>query len=326
MLHVLQASGDDLRFPFALLQEYWVPGIGFRKGILQLWLWRWLGLRLGRLLLLAKGGAGCTRFVYAAETNNGHSLPGPRETHGFWTELGTLRSSLLALVVWSMGISDCPLSTGQLSHRLQAGLWRESAPRAQLAVLDRKLLSSSGHIDASLGQIGLKSTQVKDSPFHDWMGPSSYERPPLAGAVARHVTLGTPQMRRINTQGRIDEGSPETPRSYWYTSTAVYLSTQVTGRPAHEHHTQCFFSFPSTPDFQAWSLHQAVYAFFLAAALALAAFFWLLRIMTMPRNEPTTAEAKRIRMTGMRIAQTRGGNKFCRGWSESTKGCRGRVG
>lgn len=26
-------------------------------------------------------------------------------------------------------------------------------------------------------------------------------------------------------------------------------------------------------------------------------------------------------MTGMRMAQTRGGKKFWRGWSESTKGC-----
>lgn len=62
--------------------------------------------------------------------------------------------------------------------------------------------------------------------------------------------------------------------------------------------------------------------FFAAAALALAAFFLLLRIMTTPRKEPTTAEASRMRMTGMRTAQTRGGKKFWRGWSESTKGWR----
>ncbi|KAH8781495.1 hypothetical protein F5883DRAFT_600122 [Diaporthe sp. PMI_573] len=43
--------------------------------------------------------------------------------------------------------------------------------------------------------------------------------------------------------------------------------------------------------------------------------------MTTPRKEPTTAEASRMRMTGMRTAQTRGGKKFWRGWSESTKGC-----
>lgn len=63
--------------------------------------------------------------------------------------------------------------------------------------------------------------------------------------------------------------------------------------------------------------------FFAAAALALAAFFWLLRIMTTPRKEPTTAEARRMRMTGIRTAQTRGGKKFWRGWSESTKGWEG---
>ena len=55
--------------------------------------------------------------------------------------------------------------------------------------------------------------------------------------------------------------------------------------------------------------------------MALAAFFLLLRIMTTPRKEPTTAEARRMRMTGIRTAQTRGGKKFWRGWSESTKGC-----
>lgn len=53
--------------------------------------------------------------------------------------------------------------------------------------------------------------------------------------------------------------------------------------------------------------------FFAAAALALAAFFLLLLIMTTPRKEPTTAEARRMRMTGMRTAQTRGGKKFWRG-------------
>jgi len=57
-----------------------------------------------------------------------------------------------------------------------------------------------------------------------------------------------------------------------------------------------------------------------AASLAFAAFFLLLRIMTTDRNEPTTAEPRRTRMTGMRMAQTRGGKKFWRGWSESTKG------
>lgn len=31
-------------------------------------------------------------------------------------------------------------------------------------------------------------------------------------------------------------------------------------------------------------------------------------------------------MTGIRMAQTRGGKKFWRGWSASTKGCKGEVG
>jgi hypothetical protein len=53
----------------------------------------------------------------------------------------------------------------------------------------------------------------------------------------------------------------------------------------------------------------------------LAAFLRLLRIMTTLRKEPTTAQPSRIRITGMRIAQTRGGKKAWRGWSESTKGC-----
>lgn len=60
-----------------------------------------------------------------------------------------------------------------------------------------------------------------------------------------------------------------------------------------------FFFFSSSPLF-------FFYAFFFAAAAALAAFFWLLRIMTTPRKEPTTAEPTRTRMTGMRMAQTRG--------------------
>ncbi|KAK0623556.1 hypothetical protein B0T14DRAFT_536419 [Immersiella caudata] len=49
--------------------------------------------------------------------------------------------------------------------------------------------------------------------------------------------------------------------------------------------------------------------FFFAAALALAAFFLLLRIMTTLRKDPTTAEPRRMRITGMRMAQTRGGKK-----------------
>ena len=53
--------------------------------------------------------------------------------------------------------------------------------------------------------------------------------------------------------------------------------------------------------------------FLAAAALAFAAFFLLLLIITMARKVPTTAEASRVRMTGMRIAQTRGGKIFWRG-------------
>lgn len=75
------------------------------------------------------------------------------------------------------------------------------------------------------------------------------------------------------------------------------------------------------PARQTWSSLFLYVFFFAAAALAFAAFFLLLRIMTTPRKEPTTAEARRMRMTGMRTAQTRGGKKFWRGWSESTKGC-----
>jgi hypothetical protein len=59
---------------------------------------------------------------------------------------------------------------------------------------------------------------------------------------------------------------------------------------------------------------------FFFAALALAAFFLLLLIITMPMKVPTTAEASRIRITGMRMAQTGGGNSSWRGWPGSTKG------
>lgn len=58
----------------------------------------------------------------------------------------------------------------------------------------------------------------------------------------------------------------------------------------------------------------------LFAALALAAFFLLLRIMTIPRKLPTTADASNMSMTGMRMAQTRGGKSECSAWSSSTKG------
>ena len=62
--------------------------------------------------------------------------------------------------------------------------------------------------------------------------------------------------------------------------------------------------------------------FFAVAARAFAAFFWLLLIMTMLKNDPTTAEPNSIRITGILIAHTRGGNRSWRGWPESTKGYR----
>jgi hypothetical protein len=55
--------------------------------------------------------------------------------------------------------------------------------------------------------------------------------------------------------------------------------------------------------------HGAYQAFFFPAAFAFAALFLLLRIMTTLRNEPTTAEPSKMRITGIRIAQTRGGKR-----------------
>jgi len=60
--------------------------------------------------------------------------------------------------------------------------------------------------------------------------------------------------------------------------------------------------------------------FFAAAALAFAALFLLLLIITMLRKDPTTAEPRRVRMTGILMAQTRGRNRLCNGWSSSTNG------
>ena len=79
---------------------------------------------------------------------------------------------------------------------------------------------------------------------------------------------------------------------------------------------------PTQPNTAHGAREKADQAFFLpAAAAALAAFLRLLRIMTTLRKEPTTAQPSSTRITGRRIAQTRGGKKFWRGWSESTKGC-----
>lgn len=52
------------------------------------------------------------------------------------------------------------------------------------------------------------------------------------------------------------------------------------------------------------------YDAFLALALALAAFFLLLLIITMLRKDPTTAEPSKVRMTGIRMAHTRGGKRL----------------
>ncbi|KAB8349843.1 hypothetical protein FH972_023856 [Carpinus fangiana] len=49
-------------------------------------------------------------------------------------------------------------------------------------------------------------------------------------------------------------------------------------------------------------------------------FFALLRIMTTETKLPTAVPPRRIRMTGMRMAQTRGGKRECSWWSSSTNG------
>lgn len=53
--------------------------------------------------------------------------------------------------------------------------------------------------------------------------------------------------------------------------------------------------------------------FFAAAALAFAALFRLLLIITMPKKEPTTADPRSVKITGIRIAHTLGGNSDCNG-------------
>jgi len=55
-------------------------------------------------------------------------------------------------------------------------------------------------------------------------------------------------------------------------------------------------------------------------AFAFKAFRLLLRIMTTERKEPTTVVKKMMRMTGMRMAQTRGGKRECEKWPSSTNG------
>lgn len=49
--------------------------------------------------------------------------------------------------------------------------------------------------------------------------------------------------------------------------------------------------------------------FFAFAARALITFFRLLLIITMLKNDPTTADPSSVRITGILIAQTRGGNR-----------------
>jgi hypothetical protein len=67
-------------------------------------------------------------------------------------------------------------------------------------------------------------------------------------------------------------------------------------------------------------LYTIYFDFFAAAACAFAAFLRLLLIMTIERNDPTIVDASSVRMTGMRMAQTRGGKMPCNGWSSSTNG------
>ena len=62
-------------------------------------------------------------------------------------------------------------------------------------------------------------------------------------------------------------------------------------------------------------------AFCCCALAAFAAFLRLLRTMTTLRKLPTTAPPSSSRMTGMRMAQTRGGKRDWIACESSTKGC-----
>ena len=77
------------------------------------------------------------------------------------------------------------------------------------------------------------------------------------------------------------------------------LHLALKDEPSMQLHSYSLISYPSNFD-------QAFF-FPFSAALALAVFFLLLRIITTPRKLPTTAEPIRIRITGIRMAQTRGG-------------------
>jgi hypothetical protein len=70
----------------------------------------------------------------------------------------------------------------------------------------------------------------------------------------------------------------------------------------------------------AWGICIRYEVFFALAARAFAAFLRLLLIMTIPRNDPTIAEPSSVKITGILIAQTRGGKRSWRGWPGSTNG------
>ena len=76
---------------------------------------------------------------------------------------------------------------------------------------------------------------------------------------------------------------------------------------------------------QDMSISSALFYFDFFAAFAFAAFFLLLLIITIAKNDPTTVDASNVRMTGIRIAQTRGRKSPWSGWSSSTKGCYNQV-
>lgn len=70
---------------------------------------------------------------------------------------------------------------------------------------------------------------------------------------------------------------------------------------------------------QSFSLMRKSHAFL--ACCAFSAFLRLLRIITSDKNDPTTAIPNKIKITGIRIAQTRGGKREWSAWSSSTNGC-----
>lgn len=83
-------------------------------------------------------------------------------------------------------------------------------------------------------------------------------------------------------------------------------------------------SFPPIPSPESPSYtHPSHCAFCCCALAALAAFLRLLRTMTTLRKLPTTAPPSSSRMTGMRMAQTRGGKRDWIACESSTKGCEG---